>query len=378
MTFGLLALLVAAGLAGPLVAACAPQAVPVVIGEIAAGVLLGVTGTRSIDPDEPTVAFLARVGFAFLMFVAGTHVPLRSAALRPAIRKGALAALITGVAATLTAVPIANLTGIHHPAVLALPLATSSAAIVLPQLAGAGEAPSTLTALAWVAIADVSTIAVLPLALDPARAVHVAIGGVLVTALAVGAFLAARTLRVLPFVRALRSMSRKHEWALDLRLSLLVLAVLAYAADRAGTSTLVAGFSAGLLVAAVGEPRRLTRQVRGLAHGFLVPIFFVVLGARLDLRALLSHPADLALMGALAAASVTAHVVGAAAVRVPIAIGLTASAALGVPAAVVELGLTRGLIDPGQGGAIIGAALVSIGVSAVGASRLSRAVAPVS
>jgi Kef-type K+ transport system membrane component KefB len=373
VTFGLLALLVAAGLVGPLVSALAPAALPVVIGEIAAGVALGTTGAGWLDPTEPTVAFLARIGFALLMFVAGTHVPLRSPALRTALRKGLVAAVATGIAATAAALAIAPLTGIQHPAVLALPLATSSAAIVLPLLTDAGDSPPALTALAWVAIADVATIATLPFALAPDRLGRVAFGSVLVTALALVVLVVASRVRTSRAVHALRNMSRAHEWALDLRLSVLVLAVLAYAADRSGTSTLVAGFSAGLIVASVGEPRRLARQVRGLAHGFLVPVFFVVLGARLDLRALVSHPANLALMATLVAASVLAHLVGALAIRAPIAIGLAASAALGVPAAVVELGLTKGLIDAGQGGAIVGAALVSIGVSALGASRLPKA-----
>ncbi len=126
---------------------------------------------------------------------------------------------------------------------------------------------------------------------------------------------------------------------------LLALAGLAYAAERAGTSILVAGFSAGLIVAAVGEPRRLARQVRGLAHGFLVPVFFVVLGARL--------------------------VVGAT-LRLPLGVGLLAAATLGVPAAVVEVGLDEGFLDAGQAAGIIAAALGSIAFAALGSDRLHR------
>ena len=62
--------------------------------------------------------------------------------------------------------------------------------------------------------------------------------------------------------------------------------MLAYLADRVNTSILVAGFASGLVVSAIGEPRRLTRQVRGIAHGFFIPLFFVTLGARLDVRGL--------------------------------------------------------------------------------------------
>jgi hypothetical protein len=56
--------------------------------------------------------------------------------------------------------------------------------------------------------------------------------------------------------------------------------------------------------------------------------------------------------------------------RHPIAVGLTATATLCVPAAVVELALANGRIDACQGATIIAAALASIGVAAVGVTRL--------
>ncbi len=69
MTFGLLALITVAGLAGPLLAALPRLGLPLVVGEIGVGVLLGRTGLGWIDAGEPTTAFLSEVGFAMLMFV---------------------------------------------------------------------------------------------------------------------------------------------------------------------------------------------------------------------------------------------------------------------------------------------------------------------
>jgi Kef-type K+ transport system membrane component KefB len=73
-------------------------------------------------------------------------------------------------------------------------------------------------------------------------------------------------------------------------MSLLVLFALAWIAQESGTSGLIAGFSTGLLVAALRGPKRLFTQMRGLADGFFIPLFFVVLGARLELGALIDHP----------------------------------------------------------------------------------------
>jgi hypothetical protein len=66
-----------------------------VVGEIAAGVLLGRTGLGRIDTGNPTTAFLPEVGFAMLMFAVGTRLPLRDPGLRDSVRPSALAALLT-------------------------------------------------------------------------------------------------------------------------------------------------------------------------------------------------------------------------------------------------------------------------------------------
>ena len=49
-------------------------------------------------------------------------------------------------------------------------------------------------------------------------------------------------------------------------------------------SIMLAGFALGLVVAAIGEPRRLARQLFGITEGFFGPLFFVWLGASLQVR----------------------------------------------------------------------------------------------
>ena len=53
-----------------------------------------------------------------------------------------------------------------------------------------------------------------------------------------------------------------------------------------------------MTVALIGGPKRLSTQVRGVADGFFVPLYFVVLGARLDLGGLFGNAAMLALAAA--------------------------------------------------------------------------------
>ena len=147
---------------------------------------------------------------------------------------------------------------------------------------------------------------------------------------------------------------------------------LAALATRFGTSILIAGFAAGMIVALAGEPRRLTQQLVGLAQGFFVPFFFVTLGAKLDFRALGSSRSDLALVAMLTAAIVLCHIAVARLMRMPFGSGLLASAQLGLPAGVVALGLAERILKPGEGAAIVASALISLGVSSLGAALLAR------
>jgi hypothetical protein len=92
----------------------------------------------------------------------------------------------------------------------------------------------------------------------------------------------------------------------------------------------------------------------------------------LDVRALGSDPSLIALAGALLALNVAVHLGAAMLARQPLGAGLLATAQLGVPAAVVSLGLSERVLKPGQGSAIVVAALGSLAVCSWGAAILGR------
>jgi len=374
MTFGVLALIVLAGLAGPLLSSRRGALVPVVVGELAAGVVIGNSGFGWIDPNEPTTAFLAEVGFAMLMFVAGMHVPLRQPGLRSGVRRGGLAAVIAGLLAVPGGIAVARASGTNHASIYALLLAGGSAAILLPALQEQrllGDPPA-LALMAQVALADIAAIVLLPLVLEPDRAFRAAGGSVLVALCVLALYGAVHLVHQRQWVRQLRSLSKSRGWALDLRLALLVLFGLVWIAESSGTGVLVAAFGVGLMVAAIGGPKRLSRQVTGVAQGLMVPLFFVVLGARLDLRALGQHPSLIALAAELVALNVIVHAAAAILSRQPLASGLAATAQLGVPAAVVTLGLQDDILTSGEGAAIVAAALGSLALTAAGVTLLGR------
>ena len=69
-----------------------------VVGEILAGVLVGRTGLGWVNPDDPVLLFLASTGFALVMLVAGSHVPVRNAELRTQLGRGIALAAGPGLA----------------------------------------------------------------------------------------------------------------------------------------------------------------------------------------------------------------------------------------------------------------------------------------
>ncbi|HXC44985.1 MAG TPA: cation:proton antiporter [Solirubrobacteraceae bacterium] len=370
MSFGILTVIVLAGLGGPLLG-LGGRFVPVVIGELVAGVLLGSTWLGVVDPANATVSFLGEVGFAMLMLTVGMHLPLRDPRLARSLRSGALLATIVGVLAALAGLAAAALTGTAHAAIYAVVLASGSAAVLLPALEEAQvNGLDALAVMAQVTIADVVTILSVPIVLQPGRTLHALLGGALVAISVLLLFGAARLLEGHAWVAHVRSLSKQRHWALDLRLSLLVLFFLAWIAQKSGTSVLIAGFGAGLMVALIGGPKRLSTQMRGVAEGFFIPLYFVVLGAQLDLKGLFEHPAMLALAGVLALLNVMIHLIAAVVVRRPMSAGLAASAQLGVPAAVASLGLAEGVLSGTVATAIVAAAVVSLGVCTLGVERL--------
>ena len=372
MALGLIALIFTAALLGPALALLTRGAVPVVLGQLIAGVILGNTALRVIDPGRSDLSLLYSLGFLTLMFTAGMRVPLHDRRLRPALGSG-LVAVAGIVPLSLAAGEGAHL-AVGGPAlVYTVVIGSSSAAIAMPIIDETGlEGPEILAAMTWIVLADILATTAIPLVITPAHAGRAARGVVIVAALIGVVYLVAQRLRPTAFVHRVRKEGMQRDWAIDLRVAIVVLFSLAFAAEEVGAGLLVAGFGMGLVVGALGGPERLSREVLGLSQGFLVPMFFVLLGAKLDLRALITGHGALALAALLAASAIAVHVAASVLIRAPRAVGLLATAQIGVPAAVIALGLSARALDQGQASAIFCAALVSTAASAIGAQLLRR------
>jgi Kef-type K+ transport system membrane component KefB len=372
MDFATLALIAVVAVVGPVLALPRRWHLPVVLGELVAGVALGPTGFSRLHADNATFRFLADIGFALVMFVAGSHIEVRDPRLRAGFKVGVLRTMGVGVAAVALGVAVAK--GFHtgHAALYAVLMTSSSAALILPivdSLDLGGDA--IVQVLPQIAIADAGCIVALPLAIDPTHSARAALGALAVICAAAVVYLMLSYLERTGIRKRVHDISEDRQFALELRVSLACLFALAALAVRTRVSIMLAGFSFGLAVAAVGEPRRLAKQLFAVSEGFLGPLFFVWLGASLNLRDLAHHPSFVGLGVALGFGAFATHLAMSVTGQ-RVAVGALAAAQLGVPVAAVTVGSQLGVLRPGEGAALVLGALVTIAGAVVAGGAAVR------
>jgi Kef-type K+ transport system membrane component KefB len=376
VSFPVLLLVGVVALLGPLIALPERWRIPVVLGELVGGILIGTSGLGLIHATDPTLTFLANIGFGLTMFVAGSQIPIRDARLRPALLKGLLRALGVGIIATILGVVVAAIFHTGHAGIYAVLMASSSAALVLPAVNGMRLGGSeVLLTLAQVAIADIACIIALPLVIDPAAAPSAAIGAAVIGVVAVALYLVLRWLNARGTLHRIHKLSERRTFALELRVSLIILFGLASIAVTSHVSIMLAGFACGLVVAAVGEPRRLARQLFALTDGFLGPLFFVWLGASLSLKAVAASPQFILLGIVLGIGAIAAHF-AMRLFRQPIALAAIAASQLGVPVAAATIGQQAHVLAGGEAAALILGGLVTLAGLALGSPRAERQFTP--
>ena len=380
MDFTMLGVIVLAGLVGPILAYPRGWHVPVVVGELTVGIILGTTGMGYLNASDPTFSFLAEVGFGLVMFVAGTHVPVRDVSLQRSLALGAGRAAVVGAGSAVVGVLLATAFGTGHGALYAVLMASSSAALILPiidSLELKGE--QVLKLLPQVAIADAACIVALPLAIDPAHAGRAGFGALIVIVAGAALFGILYVLEREGYRHRLHHVSEERHFALELRISLVILFLLAAIAGHSHVSVMLAGFVFGLAVSAIGEPRRLARQLFAITEGFFAPLFFVWLGASLDLSAIGARPSLILLGLLLGVGAVLTHSL-AKFTGQPLSLGALAAAQLGVPVAAATVGTSLHVLQPGESAALILGALVTIAAATIAgglAARKQKVAAPV-
>ena len=370
--FPTLALLTAVGFAGPVLASIPRLRIPVIVGELAAGLVIGKTGFGLVDAGNPTFQLFANIGFALVMFVVGSHVPVRDPAMRSAVPKALARAVLAGAAAAALGFGLAAQFGTGHGALYAVVMASSSAAMALPMIDSLRlRGPHVLSVTAQIAIANAACIVLLPLVIDFRHAATAALGGLAITGCAGLLFVVLRWVDRKGWRQRMHDYSHTNQLALELRINLLVLFGLAMLAVSTDVSIMLAGFALGLVIAMVGEPRRLARQLFGITEGFFSPVFFVWLGASLQVRELESQPKYILLGVGLGLGGVLAHCAGRL-LGQRLTYAVMSSTQLGVAVAAATIGTQQHLLTAGEAAALMFGSLLTIACTSIAGALAAR------
>lgn len=215
-----------------------------------------------------------------------------------------------------------------------------------------------------IALADAFSILLLPLVLQPEKLLHTGLGALAIIGSAVVLYVALRLVVDHGYEKRFRKWSKAKELVLELRISLVIILLLGALAQATGVSIMLAGFAAGLAVGAVGEPKRLAKQMFTVTEGIFAPIFFVWFGASLDLRQLSEHPRMIILGVALGIAALLAHIVPAMTGQ-PFPVALMSAAQMGVPVAAATTGNQLGVLNHGEDAALMLGALITVAVTGI-------------
>ena len=273
-------------------------AVPEVVIQIVFGIVLGPFVLNLAHPNNIVTA-LSDFGLTYLMFLAGTELDLST--MRQGHLGRAAGSWVTSLVLALAVGVVLRATGlVLDHVVVALCLTTTALGTLLPILHDAGVlhtpiGPSMLSVGAIGEFGPIVAVAVLLTNRDPR-----------LTFLLLALFVAVAVIAALLATQAhpprVIALMRKHldsTAQLPVRISVLLVILLVYLAEKLSLDVLLGAFAAGVVVRLFiqGEDRKpITSKLEAIGFGFLIPIFFIDSGIGFDLHALVHMPKVLLLV----------------------------------------------------------------------------------
>lgn len=344
-------------------------AVPEVVIQILLGIMLGPYVLNLAHPNNIVTA-LSDFGLTFLMFMAGTELDLST------MRQGHLgrAAGSWGASLVLALAVGAFLHGtglVLDSVVVALCLTTTALGTLLPILHDAGVLRTAIgpSVLSVGAIGEFGPIVAVAVLLTDRNAGLTFFLLALFVAVAVAAALMATRVHPPRFVALLRR--HLHSTAqLPVRISVLLVILLVFLAEKLSLDVLLGAFAAGVVVRLFikGEDSQpITSKLEAIGFGFLIPIFFIDSGIKFDLHALIHMPKVLLLVPMFAAIFLLTRALPTwaffrGAVSNVEARALAVLSATGLPIIVVitSLGVSEHRMKPQNAAALVAAGMLSV------------------
>lgn len=357
---------------------------PVVVGEIVVGMIVGRSGLNIVRPDA-TLEFLAEIGLAILMFLSGLEIdfslltsptPARGRRPGPLLLAGTSFLLTVGLAGVLSRELVAR--GLTNDMVMVgLILSTTSLGIVLPVLKerrlSRGAFGQTLLLAALLAdfvtmllITVYVTVRAKGLSLDILLVALLFVAALVVFRVGKSALRKSATDLVFDDIIPVSSKTRLHA-SMALLLAFVILAGLL------GSEMILGAFLAGVVLSLLSGPHQtqLKGDLDAIGFGFFIPIFFLMIGVQFDLPALVRSRRTWILAPLLLVAAYLIKVLPALVLKLrftwkeTFAGGFLLSSRLSLIIAASGIGLRLGAIDESTNAAFILIAAVTATLSPV-------------
>ncbi|HKA39183.1 MAG TPA: cation:proton antiporter, partial [Burkholderiales bacterium] len=272
----------------------------VVVLELLLGVAIGPNGLGWAAP-EGGVPYFAIMGLAFLFFIAGLEIDLEAISGKP-LNFAIFGWLIVFALSCAAAIGLRAAGLVDAWLIVAIALSTTALGVLVPILrdSGALEQPFGRYVMAAGAVGELGPILVMSLALSKQ---HTVTGQTAFTMLFIAIVLVAAWLLVqggsMPRVLGILRRTMTQSSQLPVRTIMLVVTALGLLAHVLGLDLVLGALAAGMIIrlATRGlDAHVLHAKIDAIGFGFLVPVFIVTAGMRLDVNAIFGSTAGLALM----------------------------------------------------------------------------------
>jgi Kef-type K+ transport system membrane component KefB/Trk K+ transport system NAD-binding subunit len=375
---------------------------PVVVGEIIAGIIVGESGLGLVGSHDPMLDVLSLLGFAYLMFLSGLEVdfdavlpgpdawrgPWRER-LRNPLGLGIAIFVISLILSIGGALGLRSLDAAGDPWLMAFILSTTSLGLVMPVLKERGlmNRPYGQSLLVAAVVADFATMLLVSVyvilhtqGLSFEVLLILLLFGVFAIAYRI-ARLARRRLPGLGFVQNISEATAQ----IDVRGAFAIALVFIALAQGLGVEMILGAFLGGALLSLVSDrgTSDLHHRLDVIGYAFFIPIFFIMVGVRFDLAAVFDSPQMLLLVPVLLVLAYAVKLAASSLFRLKyswrgtLAAGVLLSSHLSLEIAVAAIGLELGVIDQATNSAIILVAIVTSTVSPLIFNRFGPTVTPI-
>ena len=355
------------------------QRLPVVVGEIIFGVLIGPTLLGWVT-EGTILTFMSDIGLAFLMFLAGMEIQFdvifggrKNMGEGPRVlRSSLLIYLFTGALSVLGALLLREI-GIRGDLwLLVFVLSATSLGVLLPILKERGLLATPFGQVVFLTgmLADFITVILLTIhliLLDKGFDLEIFSLGLLFLAFILFYRVGPGLVRV-PKVRDLIERLSSATVQFKVRGAIAILMAFVVLAEFVDAELILGAFLAGMIISLLRRPEDegLIHNLEAFGFGFFIPIFFIMVGVGLDVQSLLSSPELLAALPVFLGISLLVKLFPMLVVkrffnwRDLFAGGFLLNTHLSLEVAVAVIGLRSGLLDQATSTTVIVFAVLTV------------------